>query len=103
MIILPTHFIGIALILFVIGIVVVVVRRNAVAILMGVELMLNAVNMVLLAFNQMHGGFELSGQVFTLFIIAVAAAEAIVGLALILVIYRNFGSVDIDKLDKLRG
>lgn len=101
--ILPTHFIGVALIVFIIGLVVVISRRNAVAILMGIELMLNAVNLIFLAFNRMYGGTELGGQIFAIFIIAVAAAEAIVGLALILAIYRSLNTVDIDKLTELRG
>lgn len=101
--ILPTHFIGVALIVFIIGLIVVIARRNAVAILMGIELMLNAVNLIFLAFNRMYGGAELGGHIFAIFIIAVAAAEAIVGLALILAIYRSMNTVDIDKLTELRG
>lgn len=103
MAILPTHFIGVALVIFIIGLVVVIARRNTIAILMGIELMLNAVNLVFLAFNKMYGGIELGGQIFALFIIAVAAAEAIVGIALVLAIYRSIGTVDIDKLTELRG
>jgi NADH-quinone oxidoreductase subunit K len=79
-------------------------RRNAIAVLMGIELMLNAVNINLLAFWR-HGLYpeNLEGQVFALFVIAVAAAEAAVGLALIISIYRNRKTVNLDELDLLRG
>ncbi len=77
-----------------------IVRRNGVLVLMSVELILNAVNINLIAFSTMYG---LSGQVFALFVIAVAAAEVGVGLAIVLLIYRNRRSVDIDQLDELKG
>ncbi len=99
----PAHFVGLAFIIFAIGFLVVVVRKNAIAILMGVELMLNAVNLILLAFNRIHGTMELDGQVFAIFVIAVAAAEAVVGLALILAVYRSLGTVSIDDLNALKG
>lgn len=99
----PQHFVGLAFIVFAVGFLVVVTRKNAVGILMGVELMLNAVNLILLAFNRVHGAMELDGQVFALFVIAVAAAEAVVGLALIIAVYRGLGTVNIDDLTALRG
>jgi NADH-quinone oxidoreductase subunit K len=79
-------------------------RRNAIAVLMGIELMLNAVNINLVAFWR-HGLHieRLDGQVFALFVIAVAAAEAAVGLALIISIYRNRKTVNLDQLDVLKG
>lgn len=79
-------------------------RRNAIAALMGIELMLNAVNINLIAFWR-HGMFpeRLDGQIFALFVIAVAAAEAAVGLALIISIYRNRKTVNLDELDLLKG
>jgi NADH:ubiquinone oxidoreductase subunit K len=87
--------------LFAIGVYGVIARRNGVAVLMSIELILNAVNINLIAFSAMHG--DLSGQVFALFVIAVAAAEVGVGLAIVLAIYRNRRSVDLDELDLMRG
>ena len=79
-------------------------RRNAIAVIMGIELMLNAVNVNLIAFWR-HGMLpeRLDGQIFALFVIAVAAAEAAVGLALIISIYRNRKTVNLDELDLLKG
>jgi NADH:ubiquinone oxidoreductase subunit K len=87
--------------LFAVGVYGVIARRNGVAVLMSIELILNAVNINLIAFSAMHG--DLSGQVFALFVIAVAAAEVGVGLAIVLAIYRNRRSVDLDELDLMRG
>jgi NADH:ubiquinone oxidoreductase subunit K len=87
--------------LFAIGVYGVIARRNGVAVLMSIKLILNAVNINLIAFSAMHG--DLSGQVFALFVIAVAAAEVGVGLAIVLAIYRNRRSVDLDELDLMRG
>ena len=79
-------------------------RRNAIAVLMGIELMLNAVNINLLAFWRYSEQVErLEGQVFAIFVIAVAAAEVAVGLALIISVYRNRRTVNLDELDILRG
>jgi NADH-quinone oxidoreductase subunit K len=79
-------------------------RRNAIAVLMGIELMLNAVNINLVGFwrHSLHPE-RLDGQVFALFVIAIAAAEAAVGLALIISIYRNRKTVNLDHLDMLQG
>ena len=87
--------------LFAIGVYGVLARRNGVLVLMSIELILNAVNINLVAFSAM--GNELSGQVFALFVIAVAAAEVGVGLAILLVIYRNRKSIDLDQVDLMRG
>ena len=90
--------------LFCIGLYGVLARRNAIAILMGVELMLNAVNLNLIAFWRHSATMDmLAGQVFTLFVIAIAAAEAAVGLALIISVYRNRKTVNLDELDMLKG
>lgn len=95
------NYVLLASILFVIGMVGVLVRRNAIIMLMSIELMLNAVNLLLVAFSSYRS--DPNGQVFVFFIMAVAAAEVAVGLALIVMIYRNIRSIDISLLDKLRG
>jgi NADH:ubiquinone oxidoreductase subunit K len=87
--------------LFCIGVYGVLTRRNSVMVLMSIELILNAVNINLIAFGAMAG--TVSGQVFALFVIAVAAAEVGVGLAIVLLIYRNRGGVDVNELDAMKG
>lgn len=94
------YYILLSAILFIIGAVGVMARRNAIIIFMCIELMLNAVNLLLVAFSTLHG--DASGQVFVFFIMAVAAAEVAVGLAILSMIYRNIKSIDIDLLSKLR-
>ncbi len=86
--------------LFCIGVMGVLFRRNAIVILMCIELMLNSVNLLLVAFSAYSGNSD--GQVFVFFIMVVAAAEVAVGLALLMSIYRNIGSTDIDVLNKLK-
>jgi len=88
--------------LFCIGIFGVLARRNAIAILMGVELMLNAVNINLVAFWRYINPTVATGQVYTLFVLTVAAAEAAVGLALIIAIYRHRTSVNVEQIDLLK-
>lgn len=95
------QFLLLSAVLFCIGIYGVVVRRNGVMVLMSIELILNAVNINLVAFGANTG--TAMGQVFSLFVIAVAAAEVGVGLAIVLLIYRNRHSIDIDELDELKG
>jgi NADH-quinone oxidoreductase subunit K len=95
------NYILLASILFIIGIVGVLIRRNAIIMFMSIELMLNAVNLLLVAFSSYRS--DPNGQVFVFFIMAVAAAEVAVGLAIIVMIYRNIRSIDISVLDKLRG
>jgi NADH-quinone oxidoreductase subunit K len=87
--------------LFVIGIIGVLTRRNAIVIFMSVELMLNSVNLLLIAFSSYKS--DPSAQVFVFFIMAVAAAEVAVGLAIIVMIYRNTRTIDIGFLKKLKG
>jgi NADH:ubiquinone oxidoreductase subunit K len=95
------QFLVLAAALFCIGVYGVLARRNGVLVLMSVELMLNAVNLNLIAFSAyLH---RVSGQVFALFVITIAAAEVGVGLAIVLLIYRNFHSPDLDQVDQLRG
>ena len=87
-------------ILFTIGVLGVLFRRNAIIIFMSVELMLNAVNLLLVAFSSYLS--DSKGQVFVFFIMAVAAAEVAVGLAILMVVYRNTKSTDIEVLNKLK-
>ena len=94
------QFLLLAAILFSIGVYGVIVRKNGVLVLMSIELILNAVNINLVAFSTFWG---VGGQVFALFVIAIAAAEVGVGLAIVLLIYRNRRSIDIDELDELKG
>jgi NADH-quinone oxidoreductase subunit K len=96
------HFLVVAAALFSLGIYVVVTRRNAVAVLMGVELILNAANLNFVAFSRYVTG-GLDGQLFTLFVIVLAACEAAVALAIVLVFFRQLRTVDVRKADQLRG
>ena len=96
-----TYYLLLSAVMFAIGVTGVLIRRNAIVIFMCVEMMLNAVNLTLIAFSKYLGNID--GQVFALFVIAVAAAEVGVGLALVLLIYRNRRSIDIDQLDELKG
>lgn len=89
--------------LFCIGLYGALSRRNAVAVLMGIELILNAININLVAFNRYITPQDVSGQVFAIFVLGVAAAEAAVGLALIIGIYRTRDSVNLEDLDLLKG
>jgi NADH-quinone oxidoreductase subunit K len=92
----------VAAVLFCIGIYGVLARRNAVGILMGVELMLNAVNINLVAFWRYLNPTDVAGQAFALFVLVVAAAEAVVGLALIISVYRNRTDIDAENINILR-
>ncbi|MEY3678729.1 MAG: hypothetical protein RI924_870 [Bacteroidota bacterium] len=94
------HYILLSAIIFAIGVMGVLIRRNAIVIFMSVELMLNAVNLLLTAFSAYRG--DAAGQVFVFFIMALAAAEVAVGLAIIVMVYRNTSSVDINVLNKLK-
>jgi len=97
------HYLILSALLFVIGIYGVLTRRNAIGILMSIELMLNSVNINLVAFSQLFEPLNLSGQMFALFIITLAATEAAIGFALIFVLVRNFGTLYIDKVNLLKG
>jgi len=94
-------YLTLAALVFAIGLFGVLTRRNAVGILLGIELMLNAVNINLVAFARFHG--DLGGIIFTLFTIAITVAEVAVGLAIIIVIFRVRRTVEADHLDLLRG
>ena len=90
-------------ILFCLGIFAVITRKNAIAILMGIELILNSANINFITFNR-FGNFEsLDGHVFSIFVIVLAAAEAAVALAIVINLFKNIGSVDVDNADLLKG
>ena len=91
---------AVAAVLFVIGVAGVLIRRNAIIIFMCVELMLNAVNLTFIAFAQTLG---VAGQIFVFFVMAVAAAEAAVGLAIVLAVYRHKETVDLRNINLLKG
>jgi NADH-quinone oxidoreductase subunit K len=95
-----THFLYLSFALFTIGMLGVLLRRNVLIVLMGIELMLNAANIALVAFSRMWG--DMGGQVLAMFVIAVAAAEAAVGLAIVVSIFRSRTGTDIDDLSLLR-
>jgi NADH-quinone oxidoreductase subunit K len=94
------YYILLSTMLFCIGVLGVMFRRNAIVIFMCVELMLNAVNLLLVAFSAYRG--DSAGQIFVFFIMAVAAAEVAVGLAILMMIYRNTGTTDVNFLSKLK-
>lgn len=94
------HYILFCSVLFSIGVIGVLIRRNAIVIFMSIELMLNSVNLLLAAFSAYRG--DASGQVFVFFVMALAAAEVAVGLAIIVMIYRNTSSTDINVLNRLK-
>ena len=102
------HYLAVAGIIFGIGTVIALSKRNAVAVLMGVELMLNAVNLTLISFSRFSSAFAqgeepLSGHVFVVFVLTVAAAEAAVALAMAVLVYRQRETVDLDRINLLRG
>ena len=96
-------YLVIAAILFSIGIYGVITRKNAIAILMGIELILNSANINFIAFNRFGGMDNLDGHVFSIFVIVLAAAEAAVALAIVINLFKNIDSVDVDNADLLRG
>ena len=95
------EFLLLGAVLFCIGVYGVIARKNAVMVLMSIEVIVNSVNINLLAFSQLHD--NLDGNVFALYIIAVAAAEVGVGLAMVLLIYRNRKSISLDELSEMKG
>ncbi|AIG30948.1 NADH-quinone oxidoreductase subunit NuoK [Flavobacterium psychrophilum] len=95
------NYIYLCVVLFCIGIFGVLYRRNAIIMFMSIEIMLNAVNLLFVAFSTFHQ--DAQGQVFVFFSMAVAAAEVAVGLAILVSIYRNLSSIDIDNLKNLKG
>ena len=101
------HYLVVSLLLFGIGVAGVLIRRNAVVVLMSIELILNAANLNFIAFNgriQAAGGPSNNmGQIFSLFIIAVAAAEAAIGLAIVIALMRSRDSINVDQVDLMKG
>lgn len=98
---LVNNFLVLGAVLFCIGVYGVIVRKNAVLVLMSIELILNSVNINLLAFDRLHGGND--GNVFALYVIAIAAAEVGVGLAMVLLIFRNRKTIALDDLSEMKG
>lgn len=96
------HYLVLGAMLFCLGILAVVTRRNAITVLMGVELILNAANLNLVAFSR-YTDSDIDGQIFAIFVIILAAAEAAVALAIVLNIYRNQNMVNIDQINSLKG
>jgi NADH-quinone oxidoreductase subunit K len=94
------HYVYLAVLLFAIGTAAVLLRRNAIIVFMGVELMLNATNLALVTFSRMHGALD--GQVMALFVMVVAAAEVVVGLAIIMAIFRARRSASVDDANLLK-
>lgn len=95
------YYIGLSAILFTIGALGVLIRRNSIVIFMSVELMLNAANLAFISFARAHGA--MSGQIFVFFVMTVAAAEVAVGLALIVAIFRTKQSIDVDQMNTMKG
>lgn len=95
-------YLGLSAVLFCIGIYGVLSRRNAVSILMGIELMLNAANINLVAFGRFIHPEVLTGHIFTIFVLTIAAAEAAVGLAIIISVYRNMDTINVDNVDVMK-
>jgi len=96
----PTHFIVLAGLLFSLGAIGAIVRRNALVLLMSIELMLNAANLVFVAYAKQYG--DAGGHALAFFVMAIAAAEAAVGLAIVIGVFRTRQTVDVDELDALR-
>lgn len=96
-----THFLVLSALLFSLGVFAVLTRKNAILVLMGIELILNSANINFIAFAK-YGNFGFSGQMVALFVIVLAAAEAAVALAIVLNIYKNFNTVNVDEIDGLR-
>src|SRR4051812_28891030 len=98
-----THFLILGAFLFACGVLCIVTKRNAIGILMGVELVLNAANVNFVALGRYSPAFQLEGQIFALLVIVLAAGEAAVALAIILNFYNNHATVDVDKAEDLKG
>jgi NADH-quinone oxidoreductase subunit K len=96
------HYLVVGALLFAIGLFGALTRRNAIGILMAIELMFNAVNLTVVGLARYQPSFSYHGQMFAVFIISVAAAEAAVGLAIVLGLYRSFRTVNVDEIDLMK-
>ena len=96
------HYLVLAAFIFCTGVLVMIVKRNAIGMLIGVELLLNAANLNLVAFSRYRVG-DLDGQVVALFVVVLAAAEAAVAVAIFVNVYNNFGTIDVDRADEMKG
>ncbi|MGB2697147.1 MAG: NADH-quinone oxidoreductase subunit NuoK [Candidatus Zixiibacteriota bacterium] len=96
------HYLSLAAILFCVGIYGAITRRNAIGVLMAIELMFNAANINFIAFSKFITPTLLTGQVFAIFVIAIAAAEATVGLAIVILIYRHHKEINVDKINVMK-
>ena len=96
------HYLIVAAFLFAMGVIACIARRNAVGILIGIELILNAANINLIAFSRYFGNENLEGQIFALFVIVLAACEAAVALAIIINLFHGFGTVEVDYASKMK-
>jgi len=96
-----THFLIVSAILFSLGLYAVITRKNAILVLMGIELILNSANINFIAFAR-YGGMRLDGQAMAVFVIILAAAEAVIALAIVLNIYKQFHTVNVDEINKLK-
>ena len=102
----PLHFLVLAALLFSVGMYGALARRNVIAVLLSIELMFNGAAVLLVTFTrylQPVQGFELAGQIFAIFIITVAAADAAVGLAIVMAVYRMRNTVQVDQIDLMKG
>jgi NADH-quinone oxidoreductase subunit K len=96
-----SHYLILSGLLFVLGMFAIITRKNAILILMGLELILNSANINFIAFSR-YGGMNLDGQVASIFVIILAAAEAAIALAIILNIYQNYKHINVDEISKLK-
>ena len=95
------HYLVVSAILFSLGLFGIITRKNAILVLMGIELVLNSANINFVAFSK-YGGLNIEGHIAAIFVIILAAAEAAIALAIVLNIYRNFVNVNVDEIDKLK-
>lgn len=96
------HYLVVSIVLFLLGVFIIVTRRNGIRVLMGVELILNAASLNFVAFNRFLPNAALEGHIFAIFIIILAAAEAVIALAIVLAIYQQFSTVHLDEISNMK-